>query len=79
VTARDPQYAGLEQDGNWENRAYFENKSQADGQGSRRAKAVVQIAWYSLVVLCPIPLSWTPVPCFPPATRLPVSHPDLSS
>lgn len=61
------------------NRTCFETEFPADRPGSRRAKAVVQITWCSLLGLCPLPLSWAPVPCFQPAARLPVSHSDLSA
>lgn len=59
-----------------ENRTCFESKFQADGQGSRRAKALVQSTCYLFFV--PSLLTWAPVPCFPLATRLPLSLSDFS-
>lgn len=59
-----------------ENRTCFESKFQADGQGSRRAKALVQSTCYLFFV--PSLLTCAPVPCFPLATRLPLSLSDFS-
>lgn len=65
------QERSLAQDRQKESRTCFESRVQADGQGSRKAQAVVQITWCSCLVLRPVPLSWAPAPHFPPAALTP--------
>lgn len=62
-------WAGVEKIG-----LVLKTNSKQMGRAAGGRTRLIQSSRCSLFVLCPVLRTWAPVPCFPPATRLPLSH-----